>query len=135
MLRLRASVIALTLRAEVTCDTELFQYFHTTYRMGVAGLRSDFLDSRAVADWFSRNEPGQRPSSGPILLMQGAHDTLVPADATTALAEELCLNGDAVDYQLLTGADHDAVIYQSYEQVRAWLRDRFAGLPAASTCQ
>jgi pimeloyl-ACP methyl ester carboxylesterase len=121
-------------RAEVTCDIELFQYFHNTYKKGVFGLRRDFLSNASVAAWIRRNEPAQGPSSGPILLVQGTNDQFLPVEVTQSLARRLCSNGDAVNYLLFNGADHDAVLHQAYDVVLAWLRDRFAGHPAISNC-
>jgi pimeloyl-ACP methyl ester carboxylesterase len=120
-------------RAEVTCDIELFGYFSATYS-GLSGLRADFLQHPDVASWFARNEPGQRPSSTPILLLQGADDPLVPAFVTTDLAHRLCANGDTVEYRVFAGADHDEVIRLGYDDLRHWLRKRFAGDHAPSTC-
>lgn len=121
-------------RAEVTCDIELFEYFSTTYSSGLTGLRPDWQQSEPVAAWFARNEPGQRPSHGPILLVQGTDDTLVPEFVTTDLAARLCGHGDVVEYQVFAGADHDSVLVVGYDVVRTWLRERFAGKRAPSNC-
>jgi pimeloyl-ACP methyl ester carboxylesterase len=121
-------------RAELTCDIELFQYFDMTYGRRLTGLRVDFLEQPEVAAWFARNEPGRRPSSGPILLLQGANDEFVPELVTTDLAARLCANGDTVEYRVFPGADHDRVISRGYDDLLGWLRQRFAGEPAASTC-
>lgn len=119
-------------RAEETCEVELFEYFSTTYRVGT-GLNPYWLESRSVRSWLARNEPGQRRSSGPILLIQGRRDAIIPAWITNDLFGRLCANGDVVDYHLLRG-DHDAVQFQGYTTVLSWLRDRFAGTPAPSSC-
>lgn len=120
-------------RAEVTCDIELFDYFAATYRR-LSGLRPDFLQQPNVAAWFERNEPGRRPARGPILLLQGANDEFVPEFVTTDLATRLCANGDTVKYRVFAGADHDQVIVRGYDDLLDWLRRRFAGEPAPSTC-
>jgi acetyl esterase/lipase len=120
-------------RAEVTCDIELFDHFAATYS-GLSGLRADWLAQPRVAAWFARNEPGRRPSAAPILLLQGNKDEFVPEFVTRDLAARLCANGDTIDYRVFPGADHDRVIYRGYDDVVQWLRARFAGGPAGSTC-
>jgi pimeloyl-ACP methyl ester carboxylesterase len=120
-------------RAEVTCEIELFDYFAATYS-GLSALRPDFLQQPDVAAWFERNEPGRRPSTGPILLLQGAKDALAPEFVTTDLATRLCATGDTVKYRVFAGADHDQVVTRGYDDLLDWLRERFAGKSAPSTC-
>ena len=94
----------------------------------------DFLDNLSVNAWFERNEPGRRPAAGPILLMQGSSDVIVPVWATNELARTLCAGGALLDYRVFNGANHDALVYRGYPELGRWLRARFDGVPAVSSC-
>jgi alpha-beta hydrolase superfamily lysophospholipase len=80
------------------------------------------------------NTPGQAPTGAPILLIQGAADTIVTPDVTQRLARKLCASGETVDLRVLAGVGHLVTGHIAAPDVLAWINDRFAGKPAPSTC-
>jgi pimeloyl-ACP methyl ester carboxylesterase len=82
----------------------------------------------------TRNAPGQTPIHAPILIVQGAADTIVDPRVTERLVHRLCARGDAVQLRLLTGAGHLVTGHEAAPEVERWLAARFAGTPVASSC-
>ena len=78
---------------------------------------------------------------GPILLLQGDADTVVPRAATDGVAARLCRLGSAIDYRTYPGLGHDTgygvtgIDEGAMPDILGWVKDRFAGGPAATTCE
>lgn len=87
-------------------------------------------------DVLERNSPGHRPSDQPVLLVQGARDTLIPEDETRRLADRMCDLGDAVELRVYPIADHTTVLINSDSRdgILDWIAARFDGAPAQDTC-
>ncbi len=120
-------------RAESLCTIELYTHLASS-PAGLRGLRDDWLANPVVRDHFARNEPGQRPSAAPIFLLQGDDDEIVPLAFTSRLAATLCSAGEVVVYHHWPATDHDGVAELGYDEVLAWLGDRFEEVPAPSSC-
>ncbi len=79
-----------------------------------------------------------------MLLLQGGADTVIPQAATTAVAASLCRLGSDVNYRTYPGLAHDTypgspgrvtgIDDGAMPDILAWTADRFAGVPAGSTC-
>lgn len=78
--------------------------------------------------------PGQQPSSAPILLVQGESDNLVLPEAAAKLATAYCSHSNKVTTRLYPGEGHDTVIPASTTDVINWLSARFAGTTTPSDC-
>lgn len=76
---------------------------------------------------FAKNEPLNLPIHVPLLLEQGTADQLVPISTTSALRSNLCANGVQVELDTLDGANHGTVMSRSWDRVRAWAAQLFAG--------
>ena len=85
-------------------------------------------------DYLLANDPGQAATVVPIFVAQGDADTLVVAEATAATVASLCGLGDTVDSRVYPGADHASVLVAAAGDVLAWMADRVADLPVASSC-
>lgn len=70
-------------------------------------------------------EPGQRPQTAPVFIVQGADDETVPAALTDALVERLRSQGATVRYDTLPGEDHDSSVVASADRVANWIAQRF----------
>jgi len=91
-----------------------------------------------LPDWTVRldeNSPGNVVTDVPILLIQGEDDMVVPILLTNVLAERLCEIGDQVDYQVFPGYGHNDSTQQNMTLMLNWTADRFAGEPAATSCE
>lgn len=83
---------------------------------------------------LERNSPGRAPVAAPVLLARGREDRVVTPAATGALARRLCATGTTVELRTVRRAPHTAVARRSADAVARWIRDRFAGRPARSSC-
>lgn len=85
-----------------------------------------------VKDYFRDAQIGTRHADVPILYLQGTVDGLY-AVAPDQVAQ-LCDQGDTVHLSAYPGLDHDPIVWKGWPESRAWLADRFAGLPAPDDC-
>jgi dipeptidyl aminopeptidase/acylaminoacyl peptidase len=83
---------------------------------------------------FAQNTPGTEKLPAPLFVAQGTADTVVWPDVTQQFTTSLCQNGSTVALKLYEGADHFAVRTTSAPDTVVWIKDRFAGQPAPSTC-
>jgi pimeloyl-ACP methyl ester carboxylesterase len=100
-------------------------------------VRDTFVrDPRTTPPWstgLTNGSTGLLPRRLPILIMQGAHDPIVPADITTAAVRRMCRGGDAVEYHLYPGAAHN-VVPSAAGLLGAWVTARFHHAAAPRTC-
>jgi len=104
-------------------------------------VRPGYLADPHFARYLERNTTGRRPVGGPVLLLQGEADSVVPKTDTDQVAARLCHTGSHVDYRTYPGLTHDTYPGQAIGiddgamgEILAWTADRFAGRPAGSTC-
>nr|WP_250008436.1 alpha/beta fold hydrolase [Actinoplanes sp. M2I2] len=82
------------------------------------------LPARWVDQLHRYVEPARTPPTAPVLIVQGADDTTVPATLTDALAQRLRDQNATVRYDRLPGQDHDTAVVASADRVAAWLDQR-----------
>ena len=80
------------------------------------------------------NTPGKAPTGVPMLITQGEDDPIMTPSVTAAFADQLCANGETVDYRVLRGVAHLEAGHVAAPEVAEWIADRFAGKPAPSSC-
>lgn len=83
---------------------------------------------------FQANEPGQAAGAGPVLILHGEDDALVPAVTSAILAERMCGVGQEVQRRSYPGADHLSVIPASLDDLLNWIEERLAGVPVEAGC-
>jgi alpha-beta hydrolase superfamily lysophospholipase len=83
---------------------------------------------------FAENSPGGAPLAAPLLVTQGAADDIVWPWVTEAYVAARCRAGEAAALIVYPDLDHSHAGQRSAADVAAWIADRFAGLPAPSTC-
>jgi hypothetical protein len=71
------------------------------------------------------NTPRATRTNVPLLLVQGAADTIVAPDITERLADRLCAEGEVVDVRLLPGVGHLQTGHVAVPSVVQWIGDRF----------
>jgi pimeloyl-ACP methyl ester carboxylesterase len=79
--------------------------------------------------------PAQQASTAPVLLVQGTADESVPAEITGLLHLQVCSYEVPAYLHLVEGANHSSSVSESTAFVASYLQDRFAGLPAPSSCE
>lgn len=93
-------------------------------------------DPRTTPPWstgIANDSTGLLPLRLPILVMQGGHDPIVPADITAAAVRRMCLGGDTVDYHVYPDAAHN-VVPSAAGLLNAWIAARFQHDAAARIC-
>lgn len=93
-------------------------------------------DSGAFAQRLRENVPSG-PIPAPLLIAQGAADTLVVPAAQAAYVQDWCTSEQPVDYRTYEGRDHVPLVEPdspAIPDLLGWTTDRFAGEPATSTC-
>jgi hypothetical protein len=94
-------------------------------------------DPQNTAVWRSTLETNSVPASpvrGPVLLVHGDADILVPISGTIALDEQLCRADRSVQFLRDPTWDHYAAFFLAMPQVDDWIIDRIEGHPAPSDC-
>lgn len=90
----------------------------------------------ALGERLAQNVP-PGPIDAPLLVAQGAADTLVVPSVQAAYVRARCDAGEAVDYRTYDGLGHLPVVEAGSPAVAdllTWTAQRFAGEPATSTC-
>jgi uncharacterized membrane protein HdeD (DUF308 family)/alpha-beta hydrolase superfamily lysophospholipase len=94
------------------------------------------LASGPALERLEQNIPTD-PIDAPLLIGQGAADSLVLADVQAAYVAARCADGQAVDYRTYEGRDHVPLVEPDsplIPELVEWTWDRLAGAPAQSTC-
>jgi pimeloyl-ACP methyl ester carboxylesterase len=100
-----------------------------------AGFETSPVDLPAWKTRLDENSPGNTVTEVPILLIQGESDMVVPILLTNVLAKRLCAIGDELDYRVFPEFGHNDSTLMNMDLMLEWTADRFAGLPAATTCE
>lgn len=108
---------------------------------GPSLVRPGYLDDPQFAGYLVRNSTGTQAVAGPVLLLQGDADAVIPVSATSRVASSLCHADVTVDYRTYPGLGHDTIPGQitgiddgAMPDILSWITDRFAGRSAPSTC-
>jgi Secretory lipase len=87
-----------------------------------------------VRQYFARNDPGQTPAYGPILVISGEADPSLLASAARAIAR-MCKQGDRVQWERYSQPAPGSLIGDSVRDQIGWIEARFAGRPSPSNCR
>ncbi|HET7714485.1 MAG TPA: lipase family protein [Bauldia sp.] len=103
-------------------------------------IPADFLKASPteVEPWRSlvaANRPAVDPSGVPYYIGQGTADTTVDPPVTENFVERMCAAGSVVRLEMFPGKTHRSVRKAAAPAAVAWIRDRFAGVPAPDTCR
>jgi len=87
-----------------------------------------------VARLAQENRQGEQRISKPLLVLAGEADMSVPIAGVREVVARACAQGSPLTFKSYPGLDHDPTMSHSMPDQLAWLRDRFAGKPAPSSC-
>lgn len=100
---------------------------------GPSLVRPGYLTESRFARFLKANSTGTQPVAGPILLLQGQADTVVPAAMTDEVATALRRTGSKVDYRTYPGLEHDTypgrtvgIDDGAMTDILTWIAGRFA---------
>ena len=116
-------------RVAQTCGGETDPEFSS------AMLKPGWENNRFVREFFSRNNPGQKPARGPLLVIGGEADPSIPADMTDKTVARMCKKGDRVLFLRYPNLDASGAMGTSVADQVSWIRARFAGYAAPSNCR
>ncbi|NMH91761.1 lipase [Pseudonocardia bannensis] len=94
----------------------------------------DALAGDEVRDRLAENDAGSVAPAFPALVYHGGADELIPATQGRGLRADWCAHGATVQYTELPGAEHVGGAVLGGPAAVSWLADRFAGLPAPTSC-
>jgi pimeloyl-ACP methyl ester carboxylesterase len=83
---------------------------------------------------LARNDPGQRKTGVPILVVHGEDDDTIPVQNTRDLVRRYCSNDTTVTAKFYPGKGHVDVLNAALPDIVSYLSDRLADKPAESTC-
>jgi len=97
-------------------------------------LRPNWKENSTVKAYLKGDQTGIKPIAGPMFVIAGRQDDAVPPANVAPRVEALCrLPGAVVEYKVYEG-DHDTELNTSLADQLSWIRDRFAGKQAPSSC-
>jgi pimeloyl-ACP methyl ester carboxylesterase len=94
----------------------------------------NFLDLPEMQAIGAENTMGQNTPKMPVFIWQGTADELMPIADADNLITTYCAGGATVQYKRMTGTDHVLGALQLSAGL-TYLKDRFAGKAATSTCK
>jgi len=97
-------------------------------------LRPGWEQSPQVKQFFANLALARSPIGGPMLVIGGEGDQTVPIDGVRDAVGRLCAMKQPVTFRSYPKLDHDPVMFESTAFQLDWIRERFAGKPAASNC-
>lgn len=97
-------------------------------------LRAGWPERAAVKEFLARNRYTTEPLAGPLFVASGAADEDVAAPTIDAVVAEQCGRRTPVSYHRYPG-DHGSIVSESTADQAQWVHDRFAGVPAPTTCR
>ncbi len=95
-------------------------------------LKPDWTKNRHFRKFCELSVLGERPTHGPILLLQGEGDQCIPTRPTDALYERMKEQKSQVEYRKYPGLDHVPLVFGSFRDQVRWVQDRFDARPAAN---
>jgi pimeloyl-ACP methyl ester carboxylesterase len=97
-------------------------------------LQRSWRTNPFVARLAQENIQGDQRISRPLLVLAGEADMSVPIAGVREVVAHACAKGSPLSFKSYPGLDHDPTMSDSMPDQLAWLRDRFAGKPAPSSC-
>lgn len=89
----------------------------------------DVLQTREVQEVFDAIRLGGSAPSGPVLIVQAVHDSVIAVEDIDDLADRYTAHGARVTYHRDAFSEHTLLHPMSAPMTLRWLTDRFDGLP------
>jgi len=98
-------------------------------------LKLAWENNRFVKEFFSRNTPGQKPAHGPLLVISGEADPVIPGEMSAKTVARMCKQGDRILFLKYPNLDASGVMGASVADQLSWIKARFAGDVAPGNCR
>ncbi len=99
-----------------------------------AAVKPGWDKAPEVAMYNHDSRSANKPIKGPLLVLAGNDDMSVNIHNIEKGVKSACALGLPIEYVHRPGLDHDPLMEKTTPEQLAWVRDRFAGKPWASTC-
>jgi len=98
--------------------------------------RPRWQHSPQVEAFYNANKIGGRKVAGPLLVVQGDADPVVPAVVIDGAVNRTCAMspGAGIEYQRYKGAGHVPAMYAAQREWLGWVEERFEGKAVESGC-
>lgn len=114
--------------------TQILASVPSSLLLGFTFLSAPPWETEPWSTIVAENTPGAAPTDVPMLITQGETDPIIAPNVTAQFVDELCVNGETVDYRVLPGVAHLEAGHEAAPDVAEWITDRFANKPAPNTC-
>lgn len=94
----------------------------------------DPLDNAQWSQALQDQTPPPMPASMPVFIAQGTADQVVLPWPNAIVTEEWCDAGSTLSVLWMGGVDHQDAAHVGGPTAFQWIYQRFAGIPAESTC-
>lgn len=107
--------------------------------LGTSAAEDEFLKpgwgkNQSVKKFLARNALGGKLALGPLLVISGESDPVVPSTLTAKAVGRLCEQKDRVLFVKYPGINASGVLANSLSEQISWIQARFSGLPAPGNC-
>jgi hypothetical protein len=99
------------------------------------GVRSGWRDGVALQKLQQQSELGSVRLGKPFFVITGEADATVPVESAREIVAQACKLGSVILFRTYPGLDHDPTMTESLPAQLQWMRQRFAGAPAESSCR
>lgn len=122
----------ITLLPEIQGCNSVLSAFVATTDFLLEGFASNFY----VQSYRNLTSNGSRPIAGPMLVVHGDADAVVPFPAIATAIRETCelYPESQLEFAAFANATHTPAIYASQRIWLEWIEDRFAGVEAPDGC-
>jgi pimeloyl-ACP methyl ester carboxylesterase len=97
-------------------------------------LNPGWENNSYVKKFWERNALGRKLARGPMLVISGEADTVVPSTLTERAVGLLCGQKDRVLFVKYPGLNASGVLGDSVSEQISWIKARFSGVPAPGNC-
>ena len=97
-------------------------------------LKPNWEDNGFMQQFFARNTVGQKPASGPLLIISSDADPVVRTGLTARAVTRMCKQRDAVQFHKYQSAEFARLLGDSVRDQLTWIQASFAGRPATGNC-
>jgi pimeloyl-ACP methyl ester carboxylesterase len=98
-------------------------------------LKPGWESNRFVKEFFSRNTPGQKRATRPLLVISGEADAAIPAEMTGKTVARMCEQGSRILFLKYRDVDASGVMGASVADQISWIKARFAGDAGPGNCR
>jgi dipeptidyl aminopeptidase/acylaminoacyl peptidase len=98
------------------------------------GVRSGWREIPALQRLQQKSELGAVHLAKPIFVITGEADATVPVNSARDIIARACKTGSVIEFKIYPGLDHDPTMIKSLPAQLRWIRQRFKGVQAKSSC-